>query len=449
MRRMVLSDQVQTGALTDHRVLIFSGVIVVVVGLLTGVAPALLASRTDVVSSLKGGWREGAVHRSRLSVGLLVAQAALSAVLLIGAGLFLRSLSNVEHLRLGYDADRLLWVDMNLRGVALDSARDAQLKQSLLVAARDIPGVDHAARASTVPFWQLSVTRLFVDGIDTVRKLGPFQKQVATGDYFATMGTRVLRGRAFTDADGPTAPPVMVVTKAMANRLWPGQDALGKCIRVGVPDNPCATIVGISEDVRVQSLSEPEYQYYMPMTQQFSSLSGLFVRAHATASDEADQVRGALQRLMPEAAYVTVTPVSTIVEPEFASFRLGATMFTVFGALALLVAALGLYSSIAYNVTQRTHEMGLRMALGAESWNVVTLIVRQALQVVIPGIVLGTGAALIGGRWIAPLLFNESPKDPPVIATVVGVLVLAAIGASWLPARRASRVDANEALRAD
>ena len=205
----------------------------------------------------------------------------------------------------------------------------------------------------------------------------------------------------------------------------------------------------LTPDVRVESLSEPEYQYYMPMAQQYSPLSGLFVRTRGTASDEADQVRGALQRLMPGAAYVTVTPLSTIVEPEFASFRLGATMFNVFGVLALLVAAIGLYSSIAYDVTQRTHEMGLRVALGAESWKVVALIVRQGLQVVVPGIALGSGGALIAGRWIAPLLFNESPKDPRVIATVIAALLLAAIGASWLPARRASRVDANEALRAD
>lgn len=449
MRRMLLRDAIQPGALTEHRVLIFSAIIIVVVGVVTGVAPALLAGRTDVVSSLKAGWREGAIHRSRLSMGLLMVQAAFSAMLLIGAGVFLRSLSNVEHLRLGYDADRLLWVELNFRGVKLDSARDAELRESLVATAQHLPGVDHAARASTVPFWSMSAGRLFIEGIDTVRKLGMFQKQIGGADYFATMGTRVLRGRALTGADGPNAPPVMVVTKAMANRLWPGQDALGKCIRVGSPDNPCAVIVGIAEDVRLESLSEPQYEYYMPISQQYSALGGIFVRVRGNAAGEADQVRRALQALMPGASYITVTPMSTIVAPEFASFRLGATMFTVFGVLALVVAAIGLYSSIAYNVTQRTHEMGLRVALGAESWDVVRLVVRQGLQVVIPGIALGTGAALIAGRWIAPLLFNVSPSDPPVIVTVVGVLLLAAVGASWLPARRASRVDANEALRAD
>ena len=152
---------------------------------------------------------------------------------------------------------------------------------------------------------------------------------------------------------------------------------------------------------------------------------------------------------MPGVSYVTVTPMSTIMAYTVRSWKLGATMFAVFGALALVLAAIGLYSVIAYNVTQRTHEMGVRVALGAQANDVVGLIVREGLRVVIPGVVLGAAIALLAGKWVAPLLFQVSPKDPPVIVGVVVTLIAVAIAASWGPARRASRVDPNEALRAD
>jgi ABC-type antimicrobial peptide transport system permease subunit len=168
-----------------------------------------------------------------------------------------------------------------------------------------------------------------------------------------------------------------------------------------------------------------------------------------TASDKTDQVRRELQRLMSGVSYVTVTPMSTVIAPEIRSWKIGAIMFAVFGALALVLAAIGLYSVIAYNVTQRTHEMGVRVALGAQARDVVRLIVREGLRIVIPGVVLGAIIALVAGRWVAPLLFQVSPKDPPVLVTVVVTLIAVAIAASWIPATRAARVDPNEALRAD
>jgi ABC-type antimicrobial peptide transport system permease subunit len=146
---------------------------------------------------------------------------------------------------------------------------------------------------------------------------------------------------------------------------------------------------------------------------------------------------------------VTVTPMSTIIAPQIRSWKIGATMFAIFGALALVLAAIGLYSVIAYNVTQRTHEMGVRVALGAQARDVIRLIVREGLRVVIPGVALGALIALLAGKWVAPLLFNVSPKDPPVLVGVVVTLIAVAIAASWIPATRAARVDPNEALRAD
>src|SRR4029079_13534300 len=176
---------------------------------------------------------------------------------------------------------------------------------------------------------------------------------------------------------------------------------------------------------------------------------GLFVRTSGAAAARADQVRRELQKLMPGVSYVTVTPMSTIIAPEIRSWKIGAIMFAVFGSLALVLAAIGLYSVIAYNVTQRTHEMGVRVALGAQARDVIRLIVREGLKVVIPGVVLGAVISLFAGKWVAPLLFNVSPKDPPVMIAVVVTLISVAIMASWFPAQRASRVDPNEALRSD
>ena len=449
--RKALLDQSDAGpnAFTDPRLLIFCGLLAVVAGLLTGLAPLFQTGREDVSSALKAGAREGHVHRSGLRTSLLVGQAALSVVLLVGAGLFIRSLVNVQNVRMGYDAERLLWVQPRMRGVKLDSIQSAQMLRGMLQRAQTIPGVEHASRALTVPFWSTWEYSLFVAGIDSVSKLGDFTLQAATPEFFSTMGTRLLRGRAFTAADGEHAPRVMVIGQSMAKKLWPSEDAIGKCIRVNADTMPCTTVVGIAEDVRRGKISETEMHYYLPIDQFQPQGGGLFVRTTGPAAARADQVRRELQKLMPGVSYVTVTPMSTIIAPEIRSWKIGAIMFAVFGSLALVLAAIGLYSVIAYNVTQRTHEMGVRVALGAQARDVIQLIVREGLRIVIPGVVLGAIIALVAGKWVAPLLFDVSPKDPPVLVSVIVILVAVAVAASWIPATRAARVDPNEALRAD
>jgi hypothetical protein len=290
---------------------------------------------------------------------------------------------------------------------------------------------------------------LFVAGIDSVDRLGSFTLQAASPDFFATTGTRILRGRGITSDDREHAPLVMVVGESMAKKLWPNTAAIGQCIKVAADTMPCTTVVGIAEDVRRGSIRETEMHYYMPIEQFRRRMGGLFVRTHGPAADKADEVRRELQRLMPGVSYVTVTPMSTIIAPEIRSWKIGAIMFAVFGALALVLAAIGLYSVIAYNVTQRTHEMGVRVALGAQGGDVIRLIVREGLRIVLPGVALGAIIALYAGKWIAPLLFDVSPKDPPVMIGVMATLVAVAVVASWVPALKAARVDPNEALRAD
>ena len=450
MQRTLLDRTViESSPFADARVLVVVGAIAIVAGMLTGLAPVFQTGREDVSSALKAGSREGTVRRSRLRTGLLVMQAALSVLLLVGAGLFVRSLMNVKNLRLGFDADRVLWVDEHWRGVKLDSVRSVQLREELLERAKRVPGVGNAARGLTVPFWFTWSSNLYVDGIDSVAKLGQFTLQAGSPEIFATMGTRILRGRGITREDAEHAPRVMVVGESMARRLWPGQDAIGKCVRMSIDTAPCTRVVGIAEDIRQDNIGEPALHYYLPIEQLQRSNGGLFVRTNGPAAARADEVRRALQPLRPGASYVTVTPMSTIIAPQMRSWSVGATMFTIFGVLALVLAAVGLYSVIAYNVAQRTHEMGVRVALGARSRDVVGLIVREGVRIVVPGVIAGAAIALVAGRWVAPLLFRVSPDDPPVMATVAIVLIVVAVVASWLPAARAARVDPIEALRAD
>jgi predicted permease len=449
MRTALLSNTAGPTALTDGRVVAVAVALATFAGLLTGLAPALQAGRTDVASALKAGSREGTTQRSTLRASLLMAQAALSVMLLVGAGLFVRSLMNVRSLRLGYDKDQLLWIDPVFRNVKLDSIQSVALRRSLLARAQSIPGVERASRALSIPLYLVWEPSLFIDGIDTVSKRGSFAMQEGSPSYFATLGTRILRGRGITADDRRNAPKIMVVGEGMAKRLWPNDEAIGKCVRIGAHTDPCTTVVGIVEDVRNGGLAGDDFTFYLPIDQFDPALGGLFIRTIGPAAPQADRIRRALQPVMPGASYVTATPMSTIFGGRTRSWKLGATMFVVFGGLALVLAAIGLYSVIAYNVTRRTHEMGVRVALGAQSRDVIQLIVREGLQLVVPGVVVGALGAIGGGRWIAPLLFGISPKDPAVFVSVTVSLLVVAVTASWIPAMRASRVDPNEALRAD
>jgi predicted permease len=450
LRAGLLPSTTPIPALRDPRTLMFTGIAALGVGILTGVAPLLQAGRADLTNDLRSGSREGTYHRSRARIFLLVFQGALSVVLLVGAGLFVRSLRNVEAIRLGYDVDPVLTVNLNMRGAKPDSGERIALRQRLIAAAKSVPGVEHVTLTNALPFWSHWSTSLFVTGIDTVSRLGQFELNAVSPDYFAVMGTRILRGRGFTDEDGSAAPHVMVVSEGMGKRIWPGKDAIGQCIRVNADTMPCTYVVGVAENIKNQNLSDdPGYYYYMPAVQYAPAQGDLLVRTRGRGVLYSDAIRRTLQHEMPGAAYVTITPFSDVVDQQVQSWKLGATMFTAFGILALVLAAIGLYSVIAYNVAQRTHEMGVRVALGAQAVDVVRMVVREGTTLGGIGIVMGAAAALLAGRWVKPLLFEVSPTDPVVFIGVIVLLLGVAISASWVPARRAARVDPQVALRSD
>ena len=435
----------------DVRTLLFAAAAVVFAGLFTGLAPAFTSGRGDLTSSLKAGAREGTYHRSRLRTGLLVLQGALSVILLVGAGLFVRSLGNVSSLRMGYDIDPILWVGVEERAEKLSDAEKLALRNRLEESARRIPGVVQASRAVTVPFYMTWDEGIVVPGIDTaVLNRKSFRIQGATPTYLATVGTKLLRGRFIDATDTEKSPKVMVVSESMAKFLWPGKDALGQCVKVGSDTMPCTEVVGVTEDIRAGELADDDKLfYYRPILQANPNGGGLFVRVNGLASRSAETVRRELQKEMPGASYVTVRPFAEIFAPNIKSWRLGATMFVVFGGLALVLAAIGLYSVIAYAVVQRTHELGVRMALGAQVRDVIQLVLSEGLKLTIVGLVIGGGIALYAGKWVKPLLFGVQPRDPLVFGIVIAVLLAAATLASLIPAMRASRVDPNIALRSD
>ena len=450
LRAELLSNTSGATVVTDPRTLLFAGLAALLAGLLTGLAPIFQTGRADLTRDLKAGTREGAVHRSRTRVALLLLQGALSVVLLVGAGLFVRSLRNVQQVHLGYDPDSVLVVNMQMRGVQLDSAHNVALLLRLLEEAQAMPGVAHASRQITMPFWSMWNTDLHVAGIDSVERLGEFDLNAVSTDYFATMGTQLLRGRGITDQDVAGAPRVMVVSDAMARVLWPGREPLGECVRVGADTAPCTTVVGVAENIKSQSLSDdPGFFYYLSSAQSNPDMGGLFVRVRGYAPRSGEAIRRRLQPLMPGPSYVTVTPLTDVLGGQARSWRLGATMFTVFGLLALVLAAIGLYSVIAYNVAQRTHELGVRVALGAQVPDLVRLVLVEGMRLALVGVLLGAAIALIVGRWVQPLLFAVSPRDPVVFGAVAVVLLGIAALASVIPARRAGRVDPLQALRTE
>ncbi|HKG92102.1 MAG TPA: ABC transporter permease [Gemmatimonadaceae bacterium] len=448
LRALLLPDVEWAGAVSDARTLLFVGAAAALAGILTGLAPAVQLSNPSVAHTLKAGGREGSLRKSRLRTALLVLQGAISLMLLVGAGLFVRSLHNVRTLELGFDPERLLYVSYEARGTQLDSARREGLMDEMAERARALPTVEAVGFTRTVPFWMTWSDDVRAPGVDTTRLRDSYLMNAVSPEYFAAAGTRILRGRGIAAEDRAGAPLVAVLSDLAARSIWPNEEALGKCVKVGADTAPCRTVVGIAEDIRRSFDEGPARHVYMSSAQ-YADSRGLFVRTRGEARGHTETVRRELQRLMPGAAYVEARPVQELVDPEIRPWRLGATMFTIFGGLALLVAAVGLYSVISYGVAQRTHELGVRVALGARSGDVVRLVVGEGTRVALVGIVLGLGVALFAGRYVKPLLYSVSERDPATFAVVIVALLVVAVAASFIPALRASRVDPNVALRTD
>jgi putative ABC transport system permease protein len=440
-----------SSVMNQPRTLLFGATATLLAGMVIGIGPALHARRISVIDALKGGHRGRSSDRAQTRRLLLLLQSGLSALLLIGAGLFTRSIERAGALRLGYDVRPVLHADVELRQTKLDSVARHSLALRMVDAAKAIPGVTDAARASGVPFIETESAELFVPGIATVAALGRFYDQSVSPEYFGTVGTRIVEGRGFTNADGARAPRVAVISQAMAQALWPGQDPIGKRIRVYSDTAPYTTVVGVAENTRQTSLAnDHELNYYLPIDQDDDGVSTeLYIRTRGDAHAYQATVRRVLQLLAPGDAYVNLTPMQAITDPELRSWHVGAELFVAFGGLALIVAAVGLYSVISYDVARRRHELGVRVALGARPRDVFRLLMTDSTRFVVIGAGIGSAIAFVSGSSIAPLLFAESPRDPVVFGVVAIALAAAAFAATMIPVHSAWRVDPNTALRAE
>jgi putative ABC transport system permease protein len=471
IRTTLLPDVAWTHAPVNGRVLLVAAGLALLTGLVTGLAPAL-QERRGLVDALRTGVREGGGRTSRARTALAVAQAALSTVLLVGAGLFVHSLWNARHMDLGLQPDRVLrvsadWPRAELSAAARPAAspedlrrrrraRSADFYGPALERARALSGVEAAAIAVGTPFRSSFQIRLRVAGRDSMPRLpggGPYIQAVSNG-YFRTVGLRLVRGRAFSAADVTDSARVAVINRTMATTLWPGRTALGECLLLGQAEVPdCYRVIGVVENAHRYSLREkPAMQYYVPLGADgrlgFGG-SALLVRPRGDLASMVAPLRSELRALDPSLLWLEVEPLEASLAPELRPFRLGATLFGLFGLLALLLASLGLYSLVAYTVASRAHELGVRVALGARGSDVLRLVLRQGLLLAAAGLALGMVVALAAGGYVRDLLFQDSPRDPLVYGVVVLALLAAAALASFGPARRATRVDAMAALKAE
>ena len=449
LRTLLMPDTEFAAAPLHLRVVAFTVVVALVAAVASGLVPAIQASRSRLTHALKEGGHHHSVRRSRLRDGLVIAQAALSVVLLAGAGLLVRSLGNVQDMRIGFDTERV--VIGSMRFADDEAPRPGILAARLREVARrleSMPMVEAVAVTDLPPMLGYGRRRFWV-GADSAQSFGPQSPKFhhVSPSFFHATGMRLERGRGFR------GPGEIVVNDAASRLLWPGGEVLGRCMRFDAPDAPCTSVVGVVENARVSSIMESDVsaQVYVPLDSASAWRAGttLLVRTtYGRGRLVIDAVHAALSEEFPTGE-PRVHAMGEFLAPQYRPWRLGATLFTVLGLLALVVAVLGIYSSVSYAVSQRAHEFGVRIALGARIGNVMRQVLGDGLRIVAVGVIAGIGLALAGARLVQSLLYRVEPNDPVVLGIVAVVLLAAAVVAALLPAWRASRVDPLTALRAD
>jgi predicted permease len=439
----------------DWRVFSFIAAFALATGIVVGVVPALRASRADISDALRDGGRAvpGGAGRHRLRNALVVAQVAGSLTLLVAAGLFVRSLQQARKMDLGFRPENILNLSLDPVQQAYDEARAKGFFDELERRVRALPGVVSAAYAHSVPMGYYSIgARVQIEG----RAVAPGEQLPAAGynavgdAYFDTMGIRILRGRALGPEDAASSRRVAVVNELMAQKLWPNEDALGKRFRIDGADGPLVEIVGIVQNGKYQfSLEDPRLYFYVPLVQDFRSQRVLHVRTAglptALSSPVQDEIR-ALDATMP--VYDIITMEQSLEGGNgFFLLAIGAWFAAVLGLLGMTLAIVGVYGVVSYAVSQRTHEIGIRMALGAQRFDIVKMILGQGLGLVLIGMGIGLVAAFGLAQLLATLLYGVKTTDPLTFGAVSLLLAAVALVACWIPARRATRVDPMVALR--
>jgi predicted permease len=422
-----------------------------VTGFLFGLAPALQSSRSDLVVELKERTSvPSGSHWYSVRNLLVVGQVGLSFVALVSAGLFLRSLGNAQQIDPGFDGDRLMILGINAGTQGFDEPRGRELYRRTIERLQGVAGVDAVTVSTGVPLFGGGLGRTIFRGdqdandprngrMTQVNQVGP--------DYFDTLGIRIARGRAFTanDREGSTA--VAIINETMAKQYWPNEDPLGRQLRI-FGDAVPREIVGIARDIKYNFLGEDPTPYlYLPLEQNYSAQVVVQVRAAGDPDALLGTVRRELQQLEPTMPLLNVDTYRSVFSQSLWAPRMGAWLLGIFASLALMLAAIGLYGVMAYAVSQRRRELGIRLALGARRQDVRNMVVRQGVLLAAVGVVIGLGIAFALARLVTNLLYGVNGHDPLTFAIIPIVLLAVAVLATYIPASRASRVDPVDALR--
>ena len=436
----------------DQRVLVFSALATALAGIVFGIVPAWQGARSDLVPALK---EKGAVfgkreYRFNVRSLLVVTQLALAVIVLIGAGLCVKSLRNLLAIDPGYQAERVLMVPLELDEKKYDEARGRALQDRIIERLSSLPGVDKVSYGLVMPLsGSRYMSSLFVEGRQALPdEQMAFDANDVGPHYHETMGIRIIEGRGFTEQDRTGAPGVVIINEAMARRLFPGERALGKRLTLRT-NAPGLEIVGIAADIKHHDLTESPIPHFdLPRLQRgYGAYTNIVIRVNGRAADSISAVRDALRALDSSLPVSDIKTMSEQIGTALAAMHLASTLIGVFGLVALLLAAIGLYGVMAYSVAQRTHEIGVRMALGAQVSDVFGLVIKHGMRLTILGVALGLGAAYVLTRLVATFLYGVSPTDPVTFAVISVVLTGVALGACFVPARRATKVDPMIALR--
>jgi putative ABC transport system permease protein len=459
LRRLVPTNILQGAVITmDRGVLLFSAAMVVLVAVAFGLAPAWQASQPRVHETLKEGGRSSTsgAQQNRLRSALVIAETALALVLLVGAGLMMKSMYRLLQVNPGFRPERVLTMEIDLR-TAQYSKPEASLAfwHQVLDRVRVLPGVEAAALGTVVPLTgDHSRADVTIEGMATPepgKYPHPDYHSVSAG-YLDALTIPLLRGRNFAAADTKTAPPVALVNYTMAHRFWPNGDAIGKRLRFGHPewkdDFPWITVVGVVGDTKLYGLSNPSrLELYLPYEQSPTTEMSLVLRSSVNPASLTSAVREAVLAIDKDQPVADVNTMTQLVNNSVATPRITLVLLGLFSALALVLAAIGTYGVIAYSVQQRTHELGIRLALGAQRRDVMRLVLAHGMKLAGIGIAIGVAAAFGLTRLMASLLFGTGASDPIAFSAASIVLLLVAVAACCIPARRAMRLDPMVALR--
>jgi predicted permease len=438
----------------DTSILLFSFALSLLTGVIFGLVPALQSSRPDLNEVLKEGGRNttgGSAHRLRSA--FVIAEIAMAVVLLIGAGLMMKSLLRLLQSDVGFNPQNVLTMTVVLPDAKYAEANKqidffAQLKERV----QSLPGVAGAGTVDNLPLNGGNTTRFYVDG-DPIPPPGQAVEanfRVVDESYFQTLGVPLIAGRLFDERDKADAPGVVIIGKSVADRVFAGRDPIGRGIKYTSIEGPPDRIVGVIADVKIAGLDEGiRPVLYYPFRQAPSSGTNLVVRTTADPTALAAAVRNETRALEPDVALFNVKAMEQLISDSPAAFmrRFPALLISIFAGVALLLASIGIYGVVSYTVSQQTHYIGVRMALGAQPADILKMVLRQGLTLALAGMGVGVIAALGLTRLLRTLLFEVQTTDLTTFAVVLGTLFLVALFACYVPARRATRVDPLVALR--